>query len=74
MIRGDGRRAVPAIVFLAALLGAATGLGHARALSSGETARLLARVEAIDGKCRFLDPADHDALKISRPRRGRRRR
>ena len=64
MIRGDARRAVPAIVFLAALLGAATSLGHARALSSGETARLLARVEAIDGKCRFLDPADHDALKI----------
>ena len=64
MIRGDARRAVPAIVFLAALLGAATSLGHARALSSGETARLLARVEANDGKCRFLDAADHDALKI----------
>jgi hypothetical protein len=51
------------MVFIAALIGPGVELGHAQALSSGETARLLARIEAIDGKCGFLDPADHDALK-----------
>jgi hypothetical protein len=63
MTRGDGRNGLTAMVFAAALIGAGAELGHAQALSSGESARLLARVEAIDGKCRFLAPADHDALK-----------
>src|SRR5690242_3056646 len=62
MIRGEVRRAVPAIALMA-LLGLGTDLGHAQALSTVDAARLLARVEAIDGRCRFLDAADHDALK-----------
>jgi hypothetical protein len=52
-----------ALITLAALMLAGAGPSHAQALSSGETARVLARVQAIDGKCRYLDPADHDALK-----------
>jgi hypothetical protein len=62
MMRVEVRRAVPAIALMA-LLGLGIDLGHAQALSSGEAARLLARVEAIDGRCRFLDAADHEALK-----------
>jgi hypothetical protein len=63
MTTGHALRTMPAMIALAAatLLGA--GSSHGQAMSSGETARLLARVEAIDGKCRYLSPADHDVLK-----------
>jgi hypothetical protein len=63
MTSGNACRAMSATVTLAALMLAGAGPSHAQALSTAETARLLARVQAIDGKCRYLDPADHDALK-----------
>jgi hypothetical protein len=63
MTTGQARRIMPAVIALAALALAGADEGHGQALSSGETARLLARVEAINGKCGFLSPADQDVLK-----------
>jgi hypothetical protein len=54
---------MPAMIAVAVVMLFGADSSHGQALSSGETARLLARVEAIDGKCRYLSPADHDALK-----------
>jgi hypothetical protein len=63
MTTGHARRITPAMIALAAVTLLGSGYSDGQALSSGETARLLARVEAIDGRCRYLSPADHDMLK-----------
>jgi hypothetical protein len=63
MTTGHARRTMPAMIALAAVTLFGAESGHGQALSGNETARLLARVEAIDGKCRYLGPADHDVLK-----------
>jgi len=63
MSTGHARRIMPAVIALAAVALAGADAGHGQAMSSGETARLLARVEAINGRCGFLSPADHDVLK-----------
>jgi hypothetical protein len=57
------RRTMPAMIAVAAVMLSGAQSSYGQVLSSGETARLLARVEAIDGKCRYLGPADHDVLK-----------
>jgi hypothetical protein len=63
MTTGHTRMIMSTMIALAAVSVLGAGSSHGQALSSGETARLLARVEAIDGKCRYLSPADHDVLK-----------
>src|SRR5262245_57293405 len=63
MTSRHAHRIMPAMFAVAAVTLLGAGSSHGQALSSGETARLLARVEAIDGKCRYLSPADHDVLK-----------
>src|SRR5262249_48768299 len=62
MTAGHARCATSAMIALAAALSSAPDLA-AQALSSGETARLLAPVEATDGRCGYLGRADQDALK-----------
>jgi hypothetical protein len=63
MTIGHARRTMPAMIAVAAVTLFGAGSSHGQALSSAETARLLARVQAIDGKCGYLSPADHDVLK-----------
>jgi hypothetical protein len=63
MTIGHARRTMPAMIAVAAVMLSGAQSSYGQVLSSGETARLLARVEAIDGKCRYLGPADHDVLK-----------